>query len=217
MVYINIEKYIKVVHNARHSATSRRRATVLCVCIPLLMATLDMCYHSITIIKHGKAVCITTMPHGLKLVVFWIRTNISFVLPILILIYCNGMIVYSIRRHMNTNTFGAPLKKAQILPVLTVLLFVCCWLPWIGSTIYYRARVTCPDIMYVVLNVCVAIGNVQCIINPCLYICMRHRTPSRTYSIRSTSLSIPRRHDPEDRTGTRLSLFSICHWMRRCI
>lgn len=127
--------------------------------------------------------CFNGMHHRYQLVMFWIRTTMCFFIPILVLLYCNGMIVYTVRKHLNRlnrNSFGMNMKRAQVLPFLTVTLFICCWIPWIVSAIYYRRRVKYRDIeyeemRYVVLNVCTAIGNIYCITSPTLFIVMRFR------------------------------------------
>lgn len=64
-------------------------------------------------------------PH-LQVVTFWVRMNICFIFPIVVLVYCNSRIVYSVRKHANRNSVGGKMKRAQVLPFLTVTFFLCC-------------------------------------------------------------------------------------------
>lgn len=183
MVYINIERYMKVVHNrttlkclVNRRASSRRRIMArLCACVPMLSALLDICYYTVRPISETSMICFNPMHPTLRLTVFWVRMIICFIVPILVLVYCNGMIVYSVRQHVKRNSFGHTMKRAQVLTFLTATCFMCCWIPWIASTIYYRSHVQCEEVKYVVLNVCIAIGNMHCITSPTLYIIMKSR------------------------------------------
>lgn len=210
MVYINIERYMRVVHNRtttkcltnRRGSSRRRLVSRLCACVPALSALLDICYYTVRPISGNTMMCFNGMhPHS-QVVTFWVRMNICFILPIAVLVYCNGMIVYSVRKHVNSNQFGGEMKRAQVLPFLTATLFMCCWIPWIVSTIYYRPDVECKEVKYVVLNVCIAIGNMHCITSPTLYIIMRFRGGTKAFSLRSSfrssecNLSHQQKHTP---------------------
>lgn len=176
---------MKVVNNGswftkRRSSNRRLIVSRLCACVPILFALLDISYYTIRPISKDNVMCYNGMQHRYQHVMFWIRITMCFFIPILVLLYCNGMIVYTVRKHVNRNSFGVNMKRAQVLPFLTVTLFICCWIPWIVSAIYYRRRVKYRDveyeeIRYVVLNICTAIGNIYCITSPTLFILMRFR------------------------------------------
>lgn len=210
MVYINIERYMKVVHNrttlkclANRRAASRRRIMArLCACVPMLSALLDICYYTVRPISETNAICFNAMPPSLRLTVFWVRISICFIIPIVVLVYCNGMIVYSVRQHVKRNSFGLKMKRPQVLTSLTATFFMCCWIPWIASTIYYRSHVQCEEVKYVVLNVCIAIGNMHCITSPTLYLIMRvRRGDQRAFSLRSTDTPPPQRRRTDATTA----------------
>lgn len=196
MVYVNVERYMKVVHNittlqclanGRDSSRRRRIMSRVCAFGPTLAALVDICYYTTLPVSEHSMMCFNSMHPHLQLARFWIRMNICFILPIAVLIYCNGMIVYSVRKHVKSNSFGNKMRLAQLLPFFTVILFVCCWMPWIVSTIYYRSHVDCEELKYVVLNVCIAVGNMHCITSPTLYIIMRScRSARNAYCFQST-------------------------------
>lgn len=195
MVYINIERYMKVVHNRtpfkclvnRHRLSRRTIVAQLCACVPALSALVDMCYYTVRPISGNTMMCFNSMHPHFQIVAFWVKMNICFILPIAVLVYCNGMIVYIVRQHVSRNLFGGKMKRAQVLPFLTATFFMCCWIPWIASTIYYRSHVECEEVKYVVLNVCIAIGNMHCITSATLYIITRFPRGTRSsFSLRST-------------------------------
>jgi hypothetical protein len=210
MVYINIERYMKVVHNRttlkclvnRRAASRRRIVARSCACLPVLSALLDICYYTVRPISETNMICVNGMHPSLWLTVFWVRMIICFIIPIVVLVYCNGMIVYSVRQHVKRNSFGLKMKRAQVLTFLTATFFMCCWLPFIASTIYYRSHGRCEEVKYVVLNVCIAIGNMHCITSPTLYLIMRARRGSQSsFSLRSRDTPPPQRRRTDATTA----------------
>lgn len=177
MVYINIERYMKVVHTGMFAAyscrkrrdTKRTSVSLVCACIPAISALVDVCYWSVRPIARNIVVCMNKMKPEIYGVTFWVRLIICFFLPIVVLVYCNGMIMYTVKKHVAAGrSFGKTLTKAQVLPFLTIMTFVCCWVPWTVSTIYYHSHIDCNTA--VVLNTCLAFGNLYCVTTPSMYI-----------------------------------------------
>lgn len=217
MVYINTDRYMRVVHNrptltclGNRRASSRRRIVAwLCACGPAVSALVDIIYYTTRPLSGDTMLCINALNTTVQLVVFWFRTVIFSILPIVILVYCNGMIVYTVRKHVNDTSFRRNLTRAKVLPFLTVICFICCWTPLIASAIYYRKHTECEEVKYVVLNVCIAIGNMHCITSPTLYIIMNSNPNSRLSSRSSFSLhcantfSVPKQKHPASQGVTK--------------
>lgn len=186
MVLINIDRYVKVIHRARsnilHNASAKTRAVILfTTCAPLVFACLDMYYWTtirlnVTFTTKRSnatlAICTNVMPPELKIATFWAKILFDDIFPICILIFCNLRIYCFVRTHMRTNAQTKPrlLRKAQMLPFLIIASFVCCWMPWIISSLYYSQHASCN--MVTVLNVCAAIGYMYCLASPSMYMFM---------------------------------------------
>lgn len=96
MVYINIDRYMKVVHNRptlkclgnRRTSSRRRIISRLCACGPAVSALVDICYYTVHPISRDTMMCFNGMTPHFQLVTFWIRINVCFILPIVLLVYC---------------------------------------------------------------------------------------------------------------------------------
>lgn len=117
-------------------------------------------------------ICYNLMAPTAKEVSLWFRMTVSFFLPIIVIIYCNSMIVYTVKKHIRDTRFGKHItrtyQRAKLLPMITVACFVCCWTPWVVSGLYFWSHRQCN--VATVLNVCTAIGHLYCLSNPALYI-----------------------------------------------
>lgn len=204
MVYVNIKRYMKVVRSGASATffyikrrdSERCRASLVCACIPVTSALLDVCYWSERPITRNVVLCTNEITPKLYLVGFWIRMTLVFFLPLVVLAYCNGMIIYTVKKHVASGkSFGSKLKKAQVMPFLTVMTFLCCWVPWTVSAIYYRSHSDCNTT--VVLNTCLALGNLYCVTTPFMYIlagrkrkCHRNASLSITQGVTSQTSAV---------------------------
>lgn len=109
---------------------------------------------------------------------FWLRMTVSFLLPTVAIIYCNSMIVHTVKNHIQNTVLGKRVtrtyRRAKILPMVTVASFVCCWTPWIVSVLYFRSHRHCN--VATVLNICTGVGHLYCLSNPVLYIFVKRRS-----------------------------------------
>lgn len=170
---------MKIVHNGgwtdRHSwSKSRQLVSTICACTPTVLAILDMCQWTTVPVSRNIMFCDNAMSPRMKEASLWLRMTVSFLFPLIALLYCNGMIAYTLKKYTKNATFGEhvtnTLRRATMLPVVTVAAFLCCWTPWIISLMYYRWHRDCNKA--IVLNICTGIGHVYCVANPTLYIIM---------------------------------------------
>lgn len=199
MLYVNIERYMTVVHpmtTVRWFDSSRgsKRITIvshLCATVAALSSIMDICYYTTRPVSKDTMMCSNGMHPRFQLVAFWIRMHTCFILPIIGLIYCNGMIIYTVRKHVTRTAVAGHMRRAQVLPFLTTALFMCCWIPLIVSAVYYRSHVECEEVKYVVLNVCIAIGNIHCVTSPTLYVMIRFRRDNTRRHFNPRSIDAP--------------------------
>ncbi|KAK2813573.1 hypothetical protein Q5P01_000730 [Channa striata] len=186
-VYINAERFVRVVYNKTRikcgNSKTRIRTCLLCACLPAISCLTDVYFYTTVELGRNVVMCVSTADPRVKLAVLWIRTIICFVAPVAVLALCNGALVYTVKRHVRkVSLLGviprSSLKGAQIIPLLTVTFFVCCWIPWIVSSVYYsfsQVRVRCPVTVFTVINVSMAVGNVHCVMTPAMYLFVRAR------------------------------------------
>lgn len=174
LVYVNISRYLRIVYNKGTRTPDRKKISIvsaLCAVIPTLSTIMDMTYWSTMRLTPSTEMCYSMMPPTFKEVYLWLRMSVFFGWPIMVIVYCNGMIVYTIKRHVVGSNFEKHRRsytKATLLPLITVACFVCCWTPWVISVLYFRANRQCN--VATVVNVCTAIGHLYCLSNPILYI-----------------------------------------------
>nr|BBA49220.1 chemokine receptor CXCR-like [Oryzias latipes] len=201
MVCISVERYNRVVlRKAAFSSLKRvkgewaRRAFLSLVCAipPSVSALVNISNHET--FKVGLiTLCADTYSPSERFVITWIRMTICFIAPCIILAACYGAIFFTVRRHVRRGSAHLkreqlPLAKSYILSLLTVIVFVCCWTPWIAVSIYYSLTKTLVHNqlkLFLVTNVSLAARNMQCITTPALYLSMR--TPQSVRRIGSTS------------------------------
>lgn len=189
MVYISVERYMKVVHGrtifermaqAEGELTRRRCISLMCACLPALCALMDMYHYTTIATGPGAQICTDTSIPTVRSIVFWIRTIICVITPCAVLLVCNGAVTCTVRNHVQRVSSAVrghrSLKGAQVLPLLTVALFLCCWIPWIVTSAHYALNRPPQHeylIMFVVTNVSLAIGHMHCITTPALYLSIR--------------------------------------------
>lgn len=195
LVFVNVNRYMKIVHNRGMSASRRSRSLVIviCGCIPAVSATVDMFYWQTIRLSPTSPVmfCYNAMPPIMKDLSFWLRMTVSFLLPTVAIIYCNSMIVHTVKNHIQNTVLGKRVtrtyRRAKILPMVTVASFVCCWTPWIVSVLYFRSHRHCN--VATVLNICTGVGHLYCLSNPVLYIFVKRRSNGTLRAMRKSTSS----------------------------
>lgn len=194
LVYVNISKYLKIVHYKKLPTKSRKNiglVSALCALIPAISAVVDIAYWNTIRLSPATTVvfCYNQMAPTAKEVSLWFRMTFFFFLPIIVIIYCNSMIVYTVKKHIRDTRFGKHItrtyQRAKLLPMITVACFVCCWTPWVVSVLYFRSHRRCN--VATVLNVCTAIGHLYCLSNPGLYIFVNARRSGDLRNVNKSS------------------------------
>lgn len=176
---------MKVVYNRKllsccrtKAFTQRTVATLTCACLPISFSCFDLYSYSLVKQPHGLAeMCVSTASRGVSQAVLWSRTTVCFIVPCIVLAICNGAVVLTVKKHVRTvSSLGLAsrsLKGAQVIPLLTIVCFVCCWIPWSVTSVYYlQVHDRCHAKMLMVMNATLAAGNVHCIITPTMNLCV---------------------------------------------
>lgn len=189
LTYVSVERYVAVVHRNGQWRTLRaggKRRTVMPAVLAVLpggTALFDMCNWTAVPVSHALTVCASLRTGGHA--IFWIRILVYFIVPTCILVYCNLAIVKFVRAHINNNPCAnaRSLRPAQSLPVVAFASFICCWLPWLLSSVFFSFVFGCH--VTTVLNVCTAVGHVYCTTTAVAYLFAARKRWKRAGSLNS--------------------------------
>lgn len=189
---MNVERYVVVVHRNNNAFgclnTGRKRRRYVPIILAILpggTALFDMCNWTTVRIGRTLTVCTSLKAGVFGHTMFWTRILVYFIIPTCILLFCNIAIVRFVRTHIHNNPYanGRSFRLAQSLPVIAFVSFICCWLPWLISVVYFNFVFSCH--MATVLNVCTAIGHVYCTTTAAVYIFTANKRWKRNTSLNS--------------------------------